>query len=78
MGFEINGETYAICVPDKCKICMENADHAYYGQFAFMHRTSECSISVEYTNYNIEKVAGYIKVYFTDIATTEFLEELGI
>lgn len=66
MGFEIDGETYAICVPDKGKIYMENADHAYYGQFAFMHRTSECSISVECTDYNIEKVAGYIKGYFEE------------
>ena len=78
MDFEIDGETYAICIPDKCKIHMENADHAYYGQFAFMHRTSECSISVEYTDYDIEKVAGYIKEYFTDIDNTKLLEELGI
>ena len=78
MDFEIDGETYAICVPDKCKIYMENAQHAYYGQFAFKHRTSESSISVEYTNYDIEKVAGYIKVYFTDIGNTKLLEELGI
>lgn len=66
MDFEIDGETYAICVPDKCKIYMENADHAYYGQFAFMHRTSESSISVEYTNYDIEKVAKFIKDYFKE------------
>lgn len=78
MDFEIDGETYAICVPDKHKIYMENADHAYYGQFAFMHRTSECSISVEYTDYDIEKVAGYIKDYFTNIDNTKLLEELGI
>ena len=78
MDFEIDGETYAICVPDKRQIDMKNADHAYYGQFAFMHRTSECSISVEYTDYNIEKVAGYIKAYFTEIDTTKFLEELGM
>lgn len=78
MDFEIDGETYAICVPDKCKIDMENAEHAYYGQFAFMHRTSESSIRVEYMSYDIEKVAGYIKVYFTDIDNTKFLEELGI
>ena len=43
-----------------------------------MHRTSESSISVEYTNYDIEKVAGYIKAYFTDIGNTKLLEELGI
>ena len=78
MDFEIDGEIYAICVPDKCKIYMENAEHAHYGQVAFMHRTSDCSISVEYTNYDIEKVAGYIKVYFTDIGNTKLLEELGI
>ena len=78
MDFEIDGETYAICVPDKHQIYIENADHAYYGQFAFMHRTSESSISVEYTNYDIEKVAGYIKVYFTDIGNTKLLEELDI
>lgn len=78
MDFEIDGETYAICVPDKCKIYMENADHAYYGQFAFMHRTSECSISVEYMNYSIEEMAKYIKDYFTNITNTKFLEELGL
>lgn len=78
MDFEIDGETYAICVPNKRQIDMKNADHAHYGQFAFMHRTSECSIKVEYTNYDIEKVAGYIKVYFTDIGNTKLLEELGI
>ena len=78
MDFEINGETYAICVPDKCKIYMENADHAYYGQFAFMHRTSECSISVEDTSYTIEDLSKFIKNYFKNIENTKFLEELGI
>ena len=64
MDFEIEGETYAICVPNKHQIYMENAEHAYYGQFAFMHRTSESSISVEHTNYDIEDMAKYIKNYF--------------
>ena len=67
MDFEIDGEIYAICVPDKCKIYMENADHAYYGQFAFMHRTSECSISVEYMNYSIEEMAKFIDDYFDKV-----------
>lgn len=76
MDFEIGGETYAICVPDKRNIDMKNAEYAYYGQCAFMHRTSESSISVEYTNYDIEKLANYIKVYFTDIGNPKLLEEL--
>lgn len=67
MDFEIDGETYAICVPDKSKIYMENADHAHYGQFAFMHRTSECSISVEDTSYSIEELSKFIKIYFKKI-----------
>ena len=78
MGFEIKGETYAICVPDKCMIDMKNADHAHCGQFAFMHKTSEYSTKIEYMGYTIQDMADYIKAYFTDIDATKFLEELGI
>lgn len=66
MDFEIDGETYGICIPDKKKIYADNLDHAYHGQFAFMHRTSECSISVENTDYDIEKMAKFIKDYFKE------------
>lgn len=64
MDFEINGETYSISVPDKNKIFMENLSHAYEGQFAFLHRTSESSIAVEYTDYTEEGMAKFIKEYF--------------
>ena len=64
MDFEIEGETYGICIPDKKKIYAENLDHAYHGQFAFMHKTSPSSISVEYTTYAEEDMANYIKKYF--------------
>ena len=64
MSFDIDNEEYAISVPNKKMITMDNAEHAYYGQFAFMHRTSESSISVEYINYSIENMAKYIEEYF--------------
>jgi hypothetical protein len=64
MDFEINGETYSISVPEKSKIFAENLDHAYEGKFAFLHRTSESSISVEYTDYTEEGMAKFIKEYF--------------
>lgn len=64
LDFDIKGETYSICVPDKKKIYADNLDHAYHGQFAFMHRTSVSSISVEYTDYTEEGMAKFIKEYF--------------
>lgn len=64
IDFDINGETYSISVPNKKLIDMKNASHAYEGQFAFMHRTSESSISVEYTDYTEEGMAKFIKKYF--------------
>lgn len=64
MGFDINGETYAISVPNKNMISMDNADHAYEGKFAFLHRTSQSSISVEHTDYTEEGMAKFIKQYF--------------
>ena len=67
MDFEINGEIYAICVPDKRSIDIENAEHAYYGQFAFMHRTTESSIRVEYMNYSVEEMAKFIDDYFDKV-----------
>ena len=69
MDFEINGETYAICVPDKRSIDMKNAEHANYGQFAFMHRTSESSIRVEYMNYSVEEMAKFIDDYFDKVSS---------
>ena len=64
MDFDIEGETYSICIPDKEKIYAKNLDHAYHGQFAFMHKTSPSSVSVEYTAYTEEDMANYIKKYF--------------
>ena len=64
MDFEINGETYSISVPNRNMIDMDNASHAYEGQFAFLHRTSENSISVEYIDYTEEGMAKFIKEYF--------------
>lgn len=67
MDFDIKGEIYSICVPDKNKIYAENLDHAYHGQFTFMHRTSSSSISVEYTAYTEEDMSKYIKTYFEKV-----------
>lgn len=67
MDFDINGETYSISVPDKSKIYMENLDHAFAGQFAFLHRTGKSSISVEYTDYDEENMAKVIKDYFNKL-----------
>lgn len=67
MDFDINGETYSISIPNKNMINMDNADHAYEGKFAFLHRTSESSISVEYTDYDIEKMAKFIDDYFDKV-----------
>ena len=67
MDFDINGETYSISVPNKNMINMDNADHAYEGKFAFLHRTSESSISVEYIDYDIEKMAKFIDDYFDKV-----------
>lgn len=64
MDFDIKGETYAISVPNKNMINMDNADHAYEGQFAFLHRTGKSSIAVEYTDYTEEGMAKFIKEYF--------------
>ena len=64
MSFDIDGEEYMISVPNKRMINMENANHAYYGKFAFLHRTSESSISVEHTDYAAEGMAKFIKEYF--------------
>lgn len=64
MNFEINGETYSISVPNKKMIDMDNASYAYEGQFAFLHRTGEHSISVECTDYTTEGMAKFIKEYF--------------
>ena len=64
MNFDINGEEYSISVPDKRMINMDNADHAYYGKFAFLHRTGKSSISVECIEYEEEKLAKYIEKYF--------------
>lgn len=67
MDFDIDGETYSISVPNKNLINAENLSHAYEGQFAFMHRTSSSSISVEYTAYIEEDVSKYIKTYFEKV-----------
>ena len=67
MDFDIDGETYSISVPNKNLINAENLSHAYEGQFAFMHRTSSSSISVEYTAYTEEDVSKYIKTYFEKV-----------
>lgn len=75
MDFEINGEIYSISVPDKTKINAENLDHAYEGKFAFLHRTSECSISVEFTDYHEEEMAKYIEKYFTEQAGVPLVRE---
>lgn len=75
MDFEINGEIYSISVPDKTKINAENLDHAYEGKFAFLHRTSECSVSVEFTDYREEKMAKYIEEYFTERANVLLARE---
>jgi len=64
MDFDIDGETYSISVPNKNLINAENLSHAYEGQFAFMYKTSENSISVAYTNYTEEGMAKFIKEYF--------------
>lgn len=75
MDFEINGETYSISVPDKTKINAENLNHAYEGKFAFLHRTSECSISVEFADYHEENMAKYIEEYFTERANVLLARE---
>lgn len=67
MDFDIDGETYSISVPNKNLINAENLSHAYEGQFAFMHRTSSSSISVEYTAYTEEDISQYIKQYFNKV-----------
>lgn len=64
MDFEINGETYSISIPNKEVINMDNASYAYEGKYAFAHKTSECSITVEYTDYTKEGMAKFIKEYF--------------
>ena len=66
MDFDIQDETYSISVPDKTKIFMENLDHAYEGKFAFLHRTSQSSVSVEFTDYAEEEMAKFIKKYFNE------------
>lgn len=64
MELEINEETYSISVPNKKMINMDNASYAYEGQFAFLHRVSECHIKVEHTDYTEEGMAKFIKEYF--------------
>ena len=64
MRFKINDEAYYISVPDKGMIDMDNAQYAYEGQFAFLHRTDTYSITVEYTDYTEEGMANFIKAYF--------------
>lgn len=64
MDFYIDDETYSISVPNKNMINMDNASHAYEGQFAFLHRTSGSSVAVEYTDYTEEGMARFIKEYF--------------
>ncbi len=71
MSFDIDGEEYAISVPNKSQITMENADHAYEGKYAFLHRTSESSISVEYTAYTEENMAEFIEDYVDDLRSID-------
>lgn len=66
MDFDINSETYSICVPNKKMIDSKNLSDTYEGKFAFMHRTGKSSISVEHTDYTEEDMAKFIKVYFDE------------
>ena len=67
LHFDVNGEEYVISIPHREMLTSENIKYAHEGRFAFMHRTSECSWSIEFCDYEEEEFAKQCKEYFDKV-----------
>lgn len=69
--FKVNKEEYAVQIPHRDQLTTENISYAYDGKFAFLHRTSECSTSVEFMEYSEEEFAKKCREYFEKVFANE-------
>lgn len=65
--FNVNKEEYVISIPHRENLTVKNIEYAYEGKFAFLHRTSECSWLIEFTDYTEEGMAKKLKEYFDKV-----------
>jgi len=69
--FKVNKEEYAVQIPHREQLTIENMSYAYDGKFVFLHKTSDCSTSVEFMEYDEEEFAKKCKEYFDKVLANE-------
>ena len=67
LHFDVKNEEYVISIPHRDMLTLDNIEYAHEGRFAFMHRTSECSWSIEFYGYTEEEFAEKCQEYFDKV-----------